>query len=89
MIRFPIAARFITNQEPGQQCMTIIIRLVLTVIVVSVTSVSLFAQSKRLSRDGRVIDDLERSILAGYKPTKGKRDGSWRRVLVQIANRTA
>jgi len=66
MMRFPIAAGFITNQEPGQQCMTTIIRLVLTVIVVTVTSVSLFAQSKCLSPDGRVIDNLERSILAGY-----------------------
>jgi hypothetical protein len=71
MIRFPIAARFITNQDPGQQCMTTIIRSVLTVIVVSLTSMSLFAQSKCLSPDGRVIDDLERSI-GGQQTNEGK-----------------
>ena len=49
MIHFPIAAHSLLIKDPGQRCMTTMIRLVLVVIVVSVTSVSLRAQANCLS----------------------------------------
>jgi len=35
----------------------------------------------------QVINDLGKVYSLGYKPTNEKRDGSWRRVQIQIANR--
>src|SRR6266550_2290954 len=35
----------------------------------------------------QVINDLGKVYSLGYKPTNGKRDGSWRRVQIQIPNR--
>jgi VWFA-related protein len=35
----------------------------------------------------QVINDLGKVYSLGYKPTNEKRDGSWRRVQIRIANR--
>ena len=35
----------------------------------------------------QVINDLGKVYSLGYKPTNEKRDGSWRRVQIQIPNR--
>jgi VWFA-related protein len=35
----------------------------------------------------QVINDLGKVYSLGYKPTNGKRDGSWRRVQIQMTNR--
>jgi VWFA-related protein len=35
----------------------------------------------------QVINDLGKVYSLGYKPTNGKRDGSWRRVKIQMTNR--
>ena len=51
MIRFPIAARSLSFKTRANPVMTTKIRLVLTVMVLSFTSVSPFAQSKCLSPD--------------------------------------
>ena len=51
MIRFPIAARLLLLKTRANPVMTSARRLLLMVIVVSVTSVSVFAQSKCLSPD--------------------------------------
>ncbi len=83
MIRFPIAARFITNQDPGQRCMRTIIRLVLTVIVVSVTTVSLFAQSKCLSPDEAKALLAQLESRQNTTPNKKLRDE-----LLKLVNRT-